>query len=296
VIVATLGQASGAVVLGHGVRPEGALVNTFIAFVAAAAISGVALSRRRGSLSRLDRRLRSEGGVGWSVLMVVATCGAFGGFYVAISLISPVAVSALEAGVGPLLALLIFSRPLRTRASMIAPVLMVLLSILVAWVVLGGRGGTGLVVGLWLTLLVGVSGVLIVLASRRLGESGFSVNDVNVVRFVGAGAVFGLICVVVLVRDGLVPPEGVNVAHSLVFITLPFLLLQYGLVKGDPVRSELVMSSLPALVFFGEALRFSVWNASLGLLMIVSLSVAAAGASLEANKHRSSFNQEEEHL
>jgi drug/metabolite transporter (DMT)-like permease len=266
VATGTLGQAAGSVVLGHGVEPGGAVANTLIAFVAAAAIS-VAVLGPRGA-RRLAALLTSVTAARrWSLLLLAATSAVFGGFYLAITMIDAVAVSSLEAGIGPFLALFLFLFPVRggslRRAA--APSIVLLLSVVVVLLVLGRAGAqpsSAAAIGLAVTAVVGVAGVVIVLASQRLRAHGLTATDINVVRFVGSSVLFALVAGPVLLVGG--PPVGVRPIVAVFLIALPFLVLQIGIVHGDPLRNELAMSSLPALVYVGSSLRESTWSLALG--------------------------------
>ena len=290
VATGTLGQAAGSVVLGHGVEPGGAVANTLIAFVAAATIS-VAVLGPRGA-RRLAALLTSVTAARrWSLLLLAATSAVFGGFYLAITMIDAVAVSSLEAGIGPFLALFLF--PVRggslRRAA--APSIVLLLSVVVVLLVLGGAGAqpASAAIGLAVTAVVGVAGVVIVLASQRLRAHGLTATDINVVRFVGSSVLFALIAGPVLLVGG--PPVGVRPIVALLLIALPFLVLQIGIVHGDPLRNELVMSSLPALVYVGSSLRESTWSLALGGVMLAVLAVATIGALVDAS-HRTTPSHE----
>ena len=291
VATGTLGQAAGSVVLGHGVEPGGAVANTLIAFVAAATIS-VAVLGPRGA-RRLAALLTSVTAARrWSLLLLAATSAVFGGFYLAITMIDAVAVSSLEAGIGPFLALFLF--PVRggslRRAA--APSIVLLLSVVVVLLVLGRAGAqssSAAAIGLAVTVVVGVAGVVIVLASQRLRAHGLTATDINVVRFVGSSVLFALIAGPVLLVGG--PPVGVRPIVALLLIALPFLVLQIGIVHGDPLRNELVMSSLPALVYVGSSLRESTWSLALGGVMLAVLAVATIGALVDAS-HRTTPSHE----
>ncbi|MBD8727715.1 hypothetical protein [Frigoribacterium sp. CFBP 13707] len=292
VATGTLGQAAGSVILGHGVEPGGAVANTLIAFVAAAVISVAALGPR--GARRLAALLTSVTPARrWSLLLLAATSAVFGGFYLAITMIDAVAVSSLEAGIGPFLALLLF--PVRggslRRAT--APSIVLLLSVVVVLLVLGRAGeqpsSSATAIGLAVTVVVGVAGVVIVLASQRLRAHGLTATDINVVRFVGSSVLFALIAGPVLLVGG--PPVGVRPIVAVLLIALPFLVLQIGIVHGDPLRNELVMSSLPALVYVGSSLRESTWSLALGGVMLAVLAIATIGALVDAS-HRTTPSPE----
>jgi len=289
VALATVWQAGGAVLLAHVSGPASSLRIAFLAFSVAGLLSWLPQAWRRGrGRAPIDRG--GEGSVRTRVSLVVVTAGAFLAFYAALAWVPVEAASAVEVAAGLVTVLVITSRGERvTRAGLwraSAASGAVLVCAIATVTVLGrdvhsGAAAGGVAVGIGLALMAGACGGGVVLVSSASGARGLSAGQLARERF--SGAAFIAAVVVLVTASGAGVPAAVwgeEALVAVVSISLPVLLLQWGLVRAEPVGSELVLASLPALVHLGESARSHRWDPLLGSLMgLLVLTVLAAQAA-----------------
>lgn len=295
VIVAgsTVWQAVGTVAIARVISPETSTLAAFLAFGAAAAfcVAQAAVSRSVGSLVRLasDRRV-----LRLLLCMNAATAGVFVTFYAALAYLPPLAVSVLEAGSAPFIVAVVVG--LRREGSLgraaAMPALVGVLSIVIAGRAIGldRHHGSESWVGVALAVAAGISGAAVALLSGALHRSGLTVVQVNASRFhlawIVSGSVFFL---------GPGHEAGDVDLLGLVLISvslggLPLVALQYGLSRARPVSAELVMSSLPALVFLADAVPHGrvdlLTSLLLGVVLLISAQSLASSTGIGLRRPR----------
>ncbi|BDZ48381.1 hypothetical protein GCM10025867_06220 [Frondihabitans sucicola] len=280
VAASTLWQAVGTVVIARVITAGTAPLSSFLAFAAAAVIC-VVQAFLRGALPGLNRHVRCRSTLLVLVGMNAATAGVFVAFFSALVYLPPTSVSVLEAGSAPLIVTIAVAsrsrRRLRLR-TVAAPVCVVIVSVGIAArsILVDGTRGAETWLGLALAVFAGFSGAFVVLFSVELSKAGLTAVQVNASRFHLAWIVSGLVFLLGTRGGSLVSPD----IPRLVFVSVllgaaPLIVLQYGLGRANPVSSELVLSSLPALVFLTEVLLARRFDPLTAALMVVLLAVSA---------------------
>ena len=286
VTLATCWQAGGAVFLARSSGPQSALRIALLAFTIAGLLSWLPVvcsqaGRGRRKDPALEGRLVARG------VLVVVTTVAFLAFYAALARIPVEAASAAEVAAG-VVVVLAFTRPGRSRAREARGQRIVALStVLVCAIAVGvalrglppGEGDYGAIgFGLAIALIAGACGGAIVLLSAASGSDGVPASQLARERFTGAALVAGFVVLVTGSAAGVSATtwRGEAIVGALT-IALPILLLQWGLVRAEPVRSELVLATLPALVHLGDAVWQRRWDPLLGGtmgLLVVTVAVS----------------------
>jgi len=286
VAVATVWQAGGAVFLAESSGPESSSRIAFLAFALAGSVSWLPLPGAR-ERDQAPAGSREAGPVGPRACLVVVTAGAFLAFYAALARVPVEAASALEVAAGLVTVLAVSARRTGVAAASLwrtlAALGVVLVCALVTGAVLGRDGHVeadpgGVAAGIGLAVTAGACGGVVVLVSSASGARGASAAQLARERFSGAAIIAAVVVLVTGAGVG-VPAitwggEGIIAALS---ISGPILLLQWGLMHAEPVGSELLLASLPALVHAGDSVWTQRWDPLLGGLMgLLVLTVVAA--------------------
>ncbi|WP_433584960.1 hypothetical protein [Microbacterium hydrocarbonoxydans] len=276
VAVATVWQAAGTAIIGALSTPAISASLSFIAFISAAlfcAINALALGR--------GPTLRALLGDAASLRLILTqnamTAGVFVCFYFSLAFIPATAASVIEAGIGPLIAAVATVRLTADGAwrRFVFPALTAAVATVIVVLSLSASerpahaNGTGVL----LAFCAGLCGVGVVLCSMKMVERGFTATDINATRFHGAWLVSG-----VAVLWGGVPTDLSGLPLLVIVgVTLgaaPLIALQYGITRSRPLPTEVVMSSLPALVFIGESLITRRFDTNVALWMLALLACA----------------------
>jgi len=290
VALSTIWQAVGTVVIGDAMTERTSTLSSFIAFGSAALLCTLQAAFG-GMLPRLLLRLREPRTFTLLLLMNVATAGVFVSFYVALAYLPATSVSVLEAGCAPIVVAVIVALHQRRRGSartLVAPVAVLTLSTVIAWQVISREEAatTTLWFGVGLAVFAGASGACVVLLSGALSRAHLSPSEVNAARFHLAWVVSG----VAYLLNGTAGALPTNIGSlAVVSVTLgaaPLIVLQYGLSRAQPVTSELIMSTLPALVFGAGALRSGYADPTTALLMAGLVVISVVYVLVEAQRER----------
>ncbi|WP_341235509.1 hypothetical protein [uncultured Sulfitobacter sp.] len=229
----------------------------------------------------------SKGGIGvakWGTLLFlnVATAITFLSLFLALKLIQPAIVGAVEISVGPIAAVVISF--LLHRKAPTGQSILVCGIIMAGCLVLGvsAFSGTGFqasnnaaLIGLLASFAAGIGAVLITIASKSLLRCGWKFGAVLAHRFY----------VIVAVSLGLVwfsdmPSIQWSVQLSLLLllvtsisVLVPLYLLQVGISRCDPYTVMVTMAALPVLTFFFEGFSSKYqWSCATaaGLIVITS--------------------------
>lgn len=256
VALATAWQAVGTVIIGALSTPSVSAILSFAAFASAAAYCGLqaAVSKRVGPIREMLRERTARRLV---LVQNTMTAGVFVSFYFSLAFVPATVASVVEAGIGPLVAAVLTVQRGRFGAARryVFPSLMtgVTAVIVVLSLSSSSRAAAAYPVGLVLAACAGVCGVGVVLCSMKLVALGFNATDINATRFHGAWLVSGIAVLLSgLPRDSSALPVMLLVGVALG--AAPLVVLQFGITRSQPLPTELVMSSLPALVFVGESI------------------------------------------
>lgn len=289
VVGAVVWQAAGAVVLARTSSPDSALRTAFEAFVVATLVACAVLARsRRPDLrGRRSRRVLSPA----ALALVAVTAGAFLAFYAALGHVPVLAASAIEVCTGVLVVLcLVEGRRLRSAGvdrRWAAAGALTIVCVVVTLISTRGApssSASGLVTGLVLAAGAGACGAMVVVLSASASARGLRAAPLAVTRFAGASVLSGVVIVAVGSGEGVTALAWAEETLSATMtVALPLLLLQAGLLVADPVRSELVLATLPALVHVGD----SIWTRHLDPVVTV-LMICLVACALAAQRPRRS--------
>ncbi len=186
----------------------------------------------------------------------VFTAGAFCLFYISATMVPPAAASVIETGVGPLIVALILVKMAKnttTLKALFTPVLVILLAFIFV-VIQDIQYETVTVVGILLAVLAGSSAVGVLYSSRAAVREGENVLQIAATRFHLAWVVSGII-IFFTAQDALLGSDFFqNIGLSILCVTLPILLLQWGITIASPLASSLVIAWLPAIVLGTDVL------------------------------------------
>ncbi|MBF4603454.1 hypothetical protein [Curtobacterium sp. VKM Ac-2884] len=281
VAVAVVWQGIGTAVVGSTISPALSTFTTAVAFFGAASIALLVLvTREHGRFRPRERPTFRE-----ALVMNAVTAGAFGAFYIATTLIPSTAASVIETGLGPLIIVLILVRNGGRRAhGLVVPGLVILAAIVIAWIALHDdeeASGSGVVLGVALSILAGACAAGVLLSSHRIAGRGVSAARISAVRFHLAWALGAAIGLPVIVRGSFGPGELLFAAGvGVTCICIPILLLQWGVTLAEPVHAALVISMLPAVVLVGESFMTGVLQPALAFGMAVLVVFSLIGARL----------------
>lgn len=283
VALAVLWQGVGTGVVGHVVSPQLSTFTTASAFAAAAAVGGSVWLIRNDSSIRVGARVRALGrkmGIKQLVLLNLVTGGAFGLFYIAVTLIPPTSASVLEVGIGPLAVLAATRSSRRSLGAWFAPVITVLLAGMTAiFAIQASQSGVGMaLLGSTLSIAAGICAAAVLLTSRKLADAGLDAWEISAVRF-HLVWVLGFGLSIPALWNSPVPSGDILTAVLVgaVAIAGPILLLQWGVTMADPLRAALVLAALPAVVLGTDVLLGASFPAliTFGVLAIVAVSVSS---------------------
>lgn len=253
VAVAVIWQGIGTSIVGKLVDPSHSTFLTFSAFLTAAGISLLTYLFTRKRNSSTPRPWMS-----WKTALSlnVFTAGAFCLFYISATMVPPAAASVIETGIGPLIVALIMVKMAKNATALktlLTPVLVVLLAFI--FVALQDIHYDPLTtVGILLAVLAGSSAVGVLYSSQAAVREGAGVLQIAATRFHLAWVVSGII-VFFTAQNSLSDSDFFqNIGLSILCVTLPILLLQWGITLASPLASSLVIAWLPAIVLGTDVL------------------------------------------
>lgn len=278
VAIAVLWQGIGTAIVGAKVDPELSTFTTFSAFLIAAVISTsifLVLHRKRSRDAKMQRpRMK----MATAASLNLFTAGAFCLFYISTTLIQPTAASVIETGVGPFIAAVIIACSARRFSSSLVSATAVVVLALCFYFLGTESTSARSYLGFALAVGAGISAVGVLYSSRWATEQGNSVLTIAAVRFHLAWIISGLVAFFSVEAERLKGSTLPIVLLSVMCITFPILLLQWGITLTLPLTSALIIAALPAVVMATEiALGSQVEPIQLTLLLlIVAITISQA--------------------
>ncbi|WP_026820846.1 hypothetical protein [Arthrobacter castelli] len=288
VLTAVIWQGVGTAVVGLTVGPSESTVVTFAAFATAALISAAARLTTRGIGDKSTAPKMSWREV---LLLNLVTVGAFGTFYVAATLVPPTAASVTEFSIAPLLVALLSGAP---RRQFIQPILILTIAAIIVTLTISGTtaepGPTSAGIALAVVAGAGAAGVL--LTSRHLTQRGFSALQIAVSRFHLTWALTAMLAIPTILGSD--PQDLMSTAAiGVLCIGLPILLLQWGITICPPLPAALLLTMVPAVVWFSESAFTLSWSPGHVPAMCALVAVAVLG-TLHSSSNRQSVAQKEQ--
>lgn len=255
VAIAVIWQGVGTAVVSHSVPASLGPFATFVAFAAAAgiAVASAALRcKQRGPASHVQQPLsRRE-----FVSLNLVTAGAFACFYIGATLIPATAASVIETGIGPLAVALALSRSTPGRKRDLVHPLVLLgtaAAAAIAVFVAESFDPVRIVSGIALSITAGTCAAGIILLSRKLAARNTSALAVSAARFHLTWLICGPLALPALLVQ---PPNAGLLIHvsavAVASISLPILILQFGISVAAPQHSALLICALPAIVLLTD--------------------------------------------
>ncbi|KNX38725.1 hypothetical protein [Luteipulveratus halotolerans] len=274
VALAVVGQGVGTSVVGHEVSTAQSDTVVFLAFATAAiaALSAAVASRAPLMVVTVPDIIRLN----------VFSAGAFALFYVAATMTLPSAASVIETATAPVL---VVAAGLVRRTDGVAVrhrvIAAALNGIACVWaVVIAVRASTGSGQS-WLppllALAAGACALGVLTTTRRLVQSGTPTTVVNAWRFHGCWLASGIAVLLSPDDQGGSLALWQLLALGFCCITVPIVLLQYGIGRAEVMASASVIAVLPGIVLLTDVAYGAV---DLLVLGPVVLAVMAAGVSL----------------
>lgn len=281
IAVAVLWQGVGTAVVGHRVEAELSTFTTFAAFFIAAIISSAGFAMRKSGKSSALGLLKSARGIKIALALNLFTAGAFCLFYVSATLIPPTAASVIETSIGPLVvAVFVAFAARRLNKSLIPPLVIVVLAL--GYFFLGDvDASSGTVVGFLLAIAAGMSAVGVLYSSQWASQLGLDVISIAAIRFHLAWILSGLVAFSTIDMTSFSQGEITStVVLSMLCITFPILLLQWGIILAPPFVAALIIAALPAVVMVTEILLGASVN-PIQLVLLVLIVLITIGQAIK---------------
>ncbi|MEZ2371411.1 EamA family transporter [Arthrobacter sp. RCC_34] len=279
VAVAVIWQGIGTALVSHTISPALGTYSTFTAFLLAALI---------GVIAKVTSAKRTPSGAGEAlrmsraevIVLNLVTAGAFACFYVAATLIPATAASVIETGLGPIAVAMALLGTTRKPRTLLHPTIVLLAAAAVAVAVFGvATVDPGLkIAGILLSTIAGACAAGVLLISRRLAGRGIDALSISAARFHLAWVLCGAIALPTIIDthqrlETLIGAAGISV----IGISLPILLLQWGITKAKPLASAFIISALPAIVLAADTLLGAPLTPMIACTMGILVLVLLAG-------------------
>lgn len=281
IAVAVLWQGVGTAVVGHRVEAELSTFTTFAAFFIAAIISSAGFAMRKSGKSSALGLLKSARGIKIALALNLFTAGAFCLFYVSATLIPPTAASVIETSIGPLVvAVFVAFAARRLNKSLIPPLVIVVLAL--GYFFLGDvDASSGTVAGFVLSIAAGMSAVGVLYSSQWASQLGLDVISIAAIRFHLAWILSGVVAFSTIDMTSFSQGEITStVLLSVLCITFPILLLQWGIILAPPFVAALIIAALPAVVMVTEILLGASVN-PIQLVLLVLIVLITIGQAIK---------------
>ncbi|WP_240944761.1 MULTISPECIES: hypothetical protein [Corynebacterium] len=281
IAVAVLWQGVGTAVVGHRVEAELSTFTTFAAFFIAAIISSAGFAMRKSGKSSALGLLKSARGIKIALALNLFTAGAFCLFYVSATLIPPTAASVIETSIGPLVvAVFVAFAARRLNKSLIPPLVIVVLAL--GYFFLGDvDASSGTVAGFVLSIAAGMSAVGVLYSSQWASQLGLDVISIAAIRFHLAWILSGVVAFSTIDMTSFSQGEITStVVLSMLCITFPILLLQWGIILAPPFVAALIIAALPAVVMVTEILLGASVN-PIQLVLLVLIVLITIGQAIK---------------
>lgn len=281
IAVAVLWQGVGTAVVGHRVEAELSTFTTFAAFFIAAIISSAGFAMRKSGKSSALGLLKSARGIKIALALNLFTAGAFCLFYVSATLIPPTAASVIETSIGPLVvAVFVAFAARRLNKSLIPPLVIVVLAL--GYFFLGDvDASSGTVAGFVLSIAAGMSAVGVLYSSQWASQLGLDVISIAAIRFHLAWILSGVVAFSTIDMTSFSQGEITStVMLSMLCITFPILLLQWGIILAPPFVAALIIAALPAVVMVTEILLGASVN-PIQLVLLVLIVLITIGQAIK---------------
>lgn len=290
VAVAVIWQGIGTAVVGMRVAPELSTFTTFSAFLIAAVLSTIgyfAVKQRKAGVHTgndvevpgptKSQRIKS------ALSLNLFSAGAFCLFYIAATMIQPTAASVIETGIGPFVVAVLLALTAKRFNSTLIPTFAIV-ALALAFFFIGDISAMGeTYAGVLLAIGAGISAVGVLYSSRWASSQGLGVLTIAAIRFHLAWILSGLVAFASVDLTQLQGNVGQLIMLSTLCITLPILLLQWGVILAPPFISALILAMLPAMVMATETLLGSTTN-PVQLMLLVLIVVITMGQAIRGTR------------
>ncbi len=242
----------------------------------------------------LSTSRKSAGRAAWGTLLFlnVATAVTFLSLFVALKLIQPAIVGAIEISIGPIAAIVIgilFNRNIPSLRSLLVCCALAMGCAILASSALSGFGfqssETAVVLGLLASVTAGIGAVVITIASKSLLSQGWRFSAVLAHRFY---LIVPVSLALVHVTGASSVEWSIQLAYTVIFVSIigvlaPLFLLQVGISRCDPYTVMVTLAVLPILTFAIEGVSSKYqWSAATA----VGLAVITGAVLWDASRSR----------
>lgn len=137
--------------------------------------------------------------------------------------------------------------------------------------------------GVLLAVGAGISAVGVLYSSRWASSQGLGVLTIAAIRFHLAWILSGIVAITSVDFTELQGNNGQLIILSTLCITLPILLLQWGVILAPPFISALILATLPAVVMATETLLGSTIN-PVQIMLLVLIVVITMGQAIHGTR------------
>lgn len=290
VAVAVIWQGIGTAVVGMQVAPELSTFTTFSAFLIAAVLStiGFLAVKQRNSSATTGNEVGAQSTtrsqrIKSALALNLFSAGAFCLFYISATMIQPTAASVIETGIGPFVVAVLLALTAKRFNSTLIPTFAIV-ALAFAFFFIGDVSATReTYAGVLLAIGAGVSAVGVLYSSRWASSQGLGVLTIAAIRFHLAWILSGIVALVSVDFTQLQDNVGQLIALSTLCITLPILLLQWGVILAPPFISALILATLPAVVMATETLLGTTVN-PVQLMLLVLIVIITMGQAIHGTR------------
>ncbi|MDN5903686.1 EamA family transporter [Corynebacterium casei] len=290
VAVAVIWQGIGTAVVGMRVAPDLSTFTTFSAFLIAAVLStiGYFAVKHRKQNANSERVVEAPSAtksqrVKSALALNLFSAGAFCLFYISATMIQPTAASVIETGVGPFVVAVLLALTAKRFNSTLIPTFAIV-ALAFAFFFIGDVSATSeTYAGVLLAVGAGISAVGVLYSSRWASSQGLGVLTIAAIRFHLAWILSGIVAITSVDFTELQGNIGQLIILSTLCITLPILLLQWGVVLAPPFISALILATLPAVVMATETLLGSTIN-PVQIMLLVLIVVITMGQAIHGTR------------
>ncbi|WP_276686411.1 hypothetical protein [Corynebacterium casei] len=202
-----------------------------------------------------------------ALALYLFSAGAFCLFYISATMIQPTAASVIETGVGPFVVAVLLALTAKRFNSTLIPTFAI---VAFAFFFIGDVSATSETYGgVLLAVGAGISAVGVLYSSRWASSQGLGVLAIAAIRFHLAWILSGIVAITSVDFTELQGNNGQLIILSTLCITLPILLLQWGVVLAPRFISALILATLPAVVMATETLLGSTINPVQIMLLVL---------------------------
>ena len=247
VFISVLWQGIGTATIGIRLDANLSSLSTFFAYFLASFVSviWICFVKHKKKTTAKDR----NPSVSTMVAMNLSTAGAFSLFYLAATILPPATASVLETSLGPFLVAVLMMRKGDARLKNVAITSSVFILALIYFMLNPANELRESLWGLILSIMSGVSAVGVIYSSKSAFSQGSSVMRISAIRYHLGWMVSGIVALIITPWEVIGFKVITDIAVlSFLCVSIPILLLQWGITIANALSAALTIAGLPAIV------------------------------------------------